>query len=110
MSLVGDDRPKKVNDLLLPGGHHVELPAHLGEAVVDMGTQVDEVLPKVDKVLPEGIETGGGGASEVADFTAELTDVAVGSSCEYASGRGILLGHLHPTIEVAYLLFESADA
>ena len=38
MSLIGDDRLKKINDLLLSGGHAVELPAHLGEAVVDMRT------------------------------------------------------------------------
>jgi hypothetical protein len=38
LPLIGDDRLKKVDDLLLSGGHNVELPAHLGEAVVDMRT------------------------------------------------------------------------
>ena len=68
-SLVSDNRLKKANNLLLPGSHDVELPAHLGEAVVDVRTEVAEVLPK-------GVETCGGGSAEVADFAAELADVA----------------------------------
>jgi hypothetical protein len=70
-SLVSDNRLKKANNLLLPGGHDVELPAHLGEAGVDVCTDVDEVLPK-------GVETGGGGSAELTDFAAELADVALG--------------------------------
>ena len=101
--MIGDDRLKKANDLLLSGGHDVELPSHLGEAIVDMRTQAAEVLPKVDEVLAKGSETRGGGM-------AELADVAVGGSGEYTSGRGILLGCLHPPSEIAHLLFESADA
>ena len=38
MPLIGDDRLNKVDDLLLSGGHDVELAANLGEAVVDMCT------------------------------------------------------------------------
>ena len=36
MPLISDDCLKKVNDLVLSVGHDIELPAHLGEAVVDM--------------------------------------------------------------------------
>ena len=97
MSLISDDRLKEANNLLLPGGHDVELPAHLGEAVVDMITEVDEVLPEVDEVLPEvdevlpkGVETSGGGPAEFADFAAELADVAVGGSGEHSSGGRVL--------------------
>jgi len=103
MSSVGDDGLKKVNDLLLSSGHDVELPAHLGEAVVDMRAEVDEILS-------ERVKTGGGGPAEFANFASEFTDVTVGSSGEYSSGRGILLGRLHPPFEIAYLLFEGADA
>ena len=71
MSLIGDDGVKQINNLLLPGGHDVELPAHLGKAVVDVRTEADEVLPEVDEVLPKGVETCGGGSAEVADFAAE---------------------------------------
>ena len=90
MSLISDDRLKEANNLLLPGGHDVELPAHLGEAVVDMITEVDEVLPEVDEVLPKGVETSGGGPAELADFAAELADVAVGGSGEHSSGGRVL--------------------
>lgn len=38
MPLIGDDCLKKLNDLVLSGGHDVKLPAHLGEAIVDMRT------------------------------------------------------------------------
>ena len=90
MSLISDDRLKEANNLLLPGGHDVELPAHLGEAVVDMITEVGEVLPEVDEVLPKGVETSGGGPAEFADFAAELADVAVGGSGEHSSGGRVL--------------------
>src|SRR4029077_21213728 len=39
--LVSDNRLKKADDLLLPGSHDVELPAHLGEFVVDVRTEAD---------------------------------------------------------------------
>lgn len=77
-SLVSDNRLKKADDLLLPGSHDVELPAHLGESVVDVRTEADEVLPEVDEVLPNGVETCGGGPAELTDFAAELADVALG--------------------------------
>ena len=82
VSLISDDRLKEADNLLLPGGHDVELPANLGEAVVDMVTEVGEVLPEVDEVLPKGVETSVGGPVEFADFAAELADVAVGGSGE----------------------------
>ena len=63
---------------MLPGSHDVELPAHLGESVVDVRTEADEVLPEVDEVLPNGVETCGGGPAELTDFAAELADVALG--------------------------------
>ena len=44
MSLISDDGLKQIDDLLLSDSHDVELSAHLGEAVVDMRTKVDEVL------------------------------------------------------------------
>jgi hypothetical protein len=34
--VIGDDCLKKLHDLVLSGGQNVELPAHLGEAIVDM--------------------------------------------------------------------------
>ena len=44
MSLINDDGLKQIDDLLLSDSHDVELSTHLGEAVVDMRTKVDEVL------------------------------------------------------------------
>jgi hypothetical protein len=84
--------------LMLPGGHDVELAAHLDEAVVDMRTKVNEVLPKVNEVLPkinevlpESIETRSSGSAELADFAAKFTDISVGGSGENTSGRRVLL-------------------
>jgi hypothetical protein len=67
---ISDDGLKQIGDLLLSDSHDVELSAHLGEAVVDMRTKVDEVLSK-------RIETRSSGMAELADFATELTDVAV---------------------------------
>ena len=77
--------------MLLTDSHDIELAAHLGEAVVDMRTNVDEVLPKVDEVLPKGIETRSRGVAELANFATELTDVAVGGSGENTRGRRVPL-------------------
>lgn len=102
VSLIGDDGLQQVDNLLLPSGHDVELSAYLRETVVDMGTEVDEVLPK-------GVETCGGGTTELTKFATELTDIAVGSSGENTSGGHVLLTCPHTPREVAHLLFESAD-
>ena len=88
MPLISDDRLKKADNLLLPGRHNVELPTRLGEAVVDMSAEVDEVLPK-------GVETCGRGSAEVADFAAELADVAVGGPGEHSSGGRVLFARLY---------------
>ena|ERR1700682_843011 len=98
MSLISDDRMKKPNNLLLPGGHDIELPAHLGEAVVDVRTEADEVLPELDEVLPKRVETCGGGSAELTDFAAELADVAVGGSGEHSSGGRVLLACLYSSL------------
>jgi hypothetical protein len=89
--LIGDDCLKKVDNLMLPGGHDVELAAHLDEAVVDMRTKVNEVLPKVNEVLPESTKTRSSGSAELADFAAKFTDISVGGSGENTSGRRVLL-------------------
>ena len=89
MSLISKHGLKQIDDLLLSDSHDVELSAHLGEAVVDMRTKVDEVLSK-------GIETRSGGMAEIAKFAMELTYVAVGGSGENARGRRVLLTCLHP--------------
>ncbi len=98
MPLIGDDCLKQVDNLVLPGGHDVELPAHLGEAVVDVCTESDELLPKVNEVLSKSIETRGGGLAEVAYFAAELAHVAVGGPGEHASGGRVLLARLHASL------------
>jgi hypothetical protein len=98
MPLIGNDRLKKLNDLVLAGGHDVELAAHLGESIVDVRGYVHEILPK-------GIETHTGSPAEVANFAPELTDVSVGGSGEHTRGRRVLLTRLHPPSEVAHLLF-----
>ena len=103
MSLIGGDGLKKIDNLLLPSGHDVELPAHLREAVVDVRAEVDEVLS-------QGIETRRGGPAEIENFAPELTDIAVGSPSENSRGRRILFVYLHPTGQVVHLLFEGADA
>src|SRR6516164_5504635 len=68
--LIGDDRLKKVNDLLLSGGRGVEFAAHLDESLVDMlleGAEIRlecaeillecaEVRSEVNEVLSDGIE------------------------------------------------------
>jgi hypothetical protein len=84
MPLIGDDCLKELYDLVLSGGHDVELPAHLGEAIVDMRAHVHEILPK-------SVETCGGSPAEIANLGAELTDVSVGGSGENTSGRRVLL-------------------
>ena len=60
MPLIGDDGLKKIDNLLLPSGHDVELPAHLREAVI-------HVRAKVDEVLSQGIKTRRGGPAEIAN-------------------------------------------
>ncbi len=100
--LVRDDGLKKVDNLLLSSGHDVELPARLGEAVVDVRAEVDEVLS-------QGIETRCGGPAEVTNFAPELTDIAVGSTCENSSGRRVLFAYPHPAGQVVHLLLEGAD-
>jgi len=110
MSLIRDDRPEKANDLLLSGGCGVEFAAHLGESLVDILLEGPEVRSKVNEVLPEGVEACRRGLAELAEIVAKSADVAVGGSCEYPSGRGVLLACLYPPGQVAHLVLKSSDA
>lgn len=102
MGLAVDQASDQIGDVLLPGGGHVQHPAHLGEAPVDVNTEVAEVLPQLDKVLPQCIETGGCGDSEVADFGSDLSDIAVGRAGQYPCCCGA-----HTSLEI--ILTHSAD-
>lgn len=110
MSLIRDDRPKKANDLLVSGGCGVEFAAHLGESLVDMLLEGPEVRSKVNEVLSEGVEACRCGLAELAEIVAKSADVAVGGSCEYPSGRSVLLACLYPPGQVAHLVLKSRDA
>ena len=103
MSLIRDDRLKKVNDLLLSGGCGVEFAAHLRESLVD-------VRSKVNKVLSERVEACHCGLAELAKIVAKSADVAVGGSCKYPSGRSVLLACLYSPGQVAYLVLKGSDA
>lgn len=125
MSFIrGDDRLKKVNDLLLSGGCGVEFAAHLGESLADMllkcpdmlledpevRSKVNEVRSKVNEVVSEGVEACRCGLAELAEIVAKSADVAVGGACEYPSGRSVLLACLYPPGQVAHLVLKSSDA
>ncbi len=118
MSLIrGDDRLKKVNDLLLSGGCGVEFAAHLGESLADMLLKRPEMLlegpevrSKVNEVVSEGVEACRCALAELAEIVAKSADVAVGGSCEYPSGRSVLLACLYPPGQVAHLVLKSSDA
>ena len=121
--LIGDDRLNKVNDLLLSGGRGVEFAAHLDESLVDMlleGAEIRlecaeillecaEVRSEVNEVLSDGIEACRCGLAELAEIVAESADVVVGGSCEYTSGRSVLLAYLYSPGQVTHLAFESGD-
>ncbi len=123
-SLIRDDRLKKVNDLLLSGGCGVEFAAHLDESLVDMLLErpeialecaeilfeCAEVRSEVNEVLPEGIEARRCGLAELAEVIAKSADVAVGGSCEYTSGRSVLLAYLYSPGQVTHLVLKSVDA
>ena len=122
--MVGDDRLKKVDDLLLSRGCGVEFTAHLDESPVDMFTEGAELRPEgaevrpegaelrpeVNEVFPEGIEACRRGLAEVTEIISKFADVAVGGSCEYAGGRGVMLACLHSPGQVAHLVLKSGDA
>jgi hypothetical protein len=115
--LIRDDRLKKVDDLLLSGGCGVEFTAHLGESLVDILLECAEIVlecaevgSEVNEVLPEGIEACRCGLAELAEIVAKSADVAVGGSCEYTSGRSVLLAYLYSPGQVTHLVLKSADA
>lgn len=122
--MIRDDRLKKVNDLLLSAGCGVEFAAHLGESLVDIALErpeirlecaeirleCAEVRSEVNEVLPEGIEARRCGLAEFAEIVAKSADVAVGGSCEYTSGRSVLLAYLYSPGQVTHLMLKSADA
>ena len=110
MSLIRDDRLKKVNDLVLSGGCGVEFAAHLGESLVDVLLECSEVRSKIDEVLSEGVEACRCGLAELAEIVAKSADVAVGGSREYRSGRSVLLACLYPPGQVAHLVLKGSDA
>jgi hypothetical protein len=110
MSLIRDDRLKKVNDLPLSGGCGVEFAAHLGESLVDMLLEGPEARSKVNEVLSEGIEACRCGLAELAEIVAKSADVAVSGSCEYPSGRSVLFARLYSPGQVANLVLKSGDA
>jgi hypothetical protein len=110
MSLVRNDRLKKVNDLPLSGRCGVEFAAHLGESVVDMPSEGGEVGSQANEVLSEGIEACRCGVAELAQIVTKSADVAVGGSCEYTSGRSVLLAHLYSPGQVTHLVLKSGDA
>jgi hypothetical protein len=110
MPLISDDRLKKVNDLLLSSGRGIELAAHLGKPLVDMVTEVTEVMSEVDEVLSKSVETPRRGLAELAELAAELADITVGGTCEDTSGRGVLLTCPHPPRQVVHPAFKRGDA
>lgn len=88
----------------------VEFAAHLGEALIDVLSQIDEVLPQIDEVLSQGVETCRRSLAEFAEVAADFADIAVGGSGEHTSRRGVLLTGLYSPGQVAHLVFESGDA
>nr|WP_170981038.1 hypothetical protein [Mycolicibacterium sp. CR10] len=107
---------EKVDDLLLARGDRIELPAHLGETLIDLCeplvdvvAQVDEFLAEVDEVLAHGVKARCSGPAEIPDFAAELADVTIGSAGENPRGRGVALTALDPTSQIVNLILESLD-
>ncbi|OIN77884.1 hypothetical protein BMG05_25865 [Mycobacterium malmoense] len=88
----------------------IEFAAHLGESLVDMVAEVAEILAEVDEVLAKRVETCRCGLAEIAEFTAEFADVAVGGSREHPSRCGVLFTGLYSPGQVAHLAFECSDA
>jgi hypothetical protein len=96
--------------LPLSGCRNVEFAAHLGESLVEMFAEIDEVATEVDEVLAKGVEACGHAVPELAELTAKVADVAVGGTGEYTRRRGVLLTGLYASGQVADLDFESGDA
>jgi len=94
----------------LSGGCGVEFAAHLGESLIDVLSKSPEIRSKVNEVLSEGVEACRCGPSELAEVVAKSADVAVGGSCEYPSGRSVLLACLYSPGQVAHLVLKSSDA
>lgn len=88
-----DNGLNEFDNALLSGGH-VELGAHLGEAVIDLREPLiyaREPLihpPKaVIHVLAQRVEAGDSGLPEVAEFATDLVDVAISNVTRSSAGR-----------------------
>jgi hypothetical protein len=110
MSLTSDDRLQKVNDPLLSRGRAVELAAHLGEPLVDMSTEIHEILPKIHEILSKGVEAYRRGLAKISELTAELADVSVGGSSQHTSGGSVLFTRPYACCQVVYLMLKRGDA
>jgi hypothetical protein len=95
-TLLADERGQQGDDLLLSGGGAVELAAHLGKAVVDLGKAGLELLPEVEEVLAHRVKHPRVLLPELPDLSANLGDVAVGSARQHAGGGRVLLAVAHP--------------
>lgn len=82
--------------MLLTGRCGIEFAAHLGEALIDVRTKVDEVFA-------EGVEAGSSRLPKVAELVVECGHVAVGGSGEDASGSCILLTCSYPPRQLVHL-------
>lgn len=93
------DLLEEADDLRLSGSGRVELATHLCETSID-------VVAKVDEILAQRIEAGRGGSAEISDLTANLTDISVSATGEYAGGRRVLITCADAIVQVADLLLK----
>jgi len=101
---IGDDRLQEVNNLLLSGGRGVERAAYRDETVVHACEPVIDMLSEIDEILPKGIEASRGCSAEICYLTPEFTAEVCYLTPEFTPEVCYLTPEFTP--EVSYLTQE----